>query len=65
MSQVGTFCSISLLIELYVNNNLLVLLFIVGGIYLIKEYLVAVRIVEMKEIIFAVNTLGTDTLFLN
>ena len=38
------------------NNNLLVLLFIVGGIYLIKEYLVAVRIAEMKEIIFAVNT---------
>ena len=26
------------------NNNLLALLFIVGGIYLIKEYLVAVRI---------------------
>ena len=38
------------------NSNLLVLLFIVGGIYLIKEYLVAVRIVVMKEIIFAVNT---------
>ena len=38
------------------KNNLLVLLFIVGGIYLIKEYLVAVRIVDMKEVIFAVNT---------
>ena len=47
------------------NNNLLVLLFIIGGIYLIKEYLVAVRVVGMKEIIFDVNTLGTDTLFLN
>ena len=56
MSLAGTFCSISLLLELYVNNNLLVLLFIVGGIYLIKEYLVAVRIAEMKEIIFSVNT---------
>ena len=38
------------------KNNLLVLLFIVGGIYLIKEYLVAVRIADMKEIIFTVNT---------
>ena len=38
------------------KNNLLVLLFIVGGIYLIKEYLVAVRIADMKEVIFAVNT---------
>ena len=65
MSPAGTFCSISLLLELYVNNNLLALLFIVGGIYLIKEYLVAVRIIGMNKIIFAVNTLGTDTLFLN
>ena len=56
MAPVGTFCLISLLLELYVNNNLLVLIFIVGGIYLMKEYLVAVRIVEMKEMLFAVNT---------
>ena len=38
------------------KHNLLALLFIVGCIYLIKEYLVAVRIADMKELIFAVNT---------
>ena len=38
------------------KNNLLALLFIVVGIYLINEYLVAVRIADMKEVIFAVNT---------
>ena len=35
---------------------LLVLIFIVVGIYLIKEYLVAVRIADMEKVIFAVNT---------
>ena len=34
---------------------LLVLIFIVGGIYLIKEYLVAARIADMKVVIFFVN----------
>ena len=38
------------------KNNLLVLLFIVGGIFLTKEYLVAVIIADMKEVIFSVNT---------
>ena len=38
------------------KNNLLVLLFIVGGIFLTKEYLVAEIIADMKEVIFAVNT---------
>ena len=37
------------------KNNLLVLLFIVGGIFLTKEYLVAVIIADIKEVIFAVN----------
>ena len=37
------------------KNNLLVRLFIVGGIYLIKEYLVATRIADMKVVIFIVN----------
>ena len=42
--------------DLYVKNYLLVLIFIVGGIYLVKEYLEAVRIADKKEVIFAVNT---------
>ena len=51
----GTFNIISFVLELYVNNCLLVLIFIVGGIYLIKEYLVAARIADMKVVIFIVN----------
>ena len=38
------------------KHNLLVLLFIIGGIFLTKEYLVTVKIADMKEVIFAVNT---------
>ena len=38
------------------KNYLLVLIFIVDGIYLVKEYLEAVRIADKKEVIFAVNT---------
>ena len=42
------------------KNNLLVLLFIVGCIFLTKEYLVAVIIADMKEVIFAVNIFFTE-----
>ena len=38
------------------KSNLLVFLFIVGGVYLINEYLVAVRVADMKEVTFAVKT---------
>ena len=51
----GTFNIISFVLELYVKYSLLVLIFIVGGIYLIKEYLVAARIADMKVVIFIVN----------
>ena len=38
------------------NNYLLVFILIVGGTYFVKEYLVAVRIADMKEVMFAVYT---------
>ena len=55
MPPPGTFNIISFVLELYVKYSLLVLIFIVGGIYLIKEYLVAARIADMKVVIFIVN----------
>ena len=45
------------------KSNLLVLLFIVGGVYLINEYLVAVRVADIKEVIFAVKTFFTEMQF--
>ena len=38
------------------KHYLIVLIFNVGGIFLVKEYVVAVRIADKKEIISAVNT---------
>ena len=38
------------------NNYLLVSIFNIGGIFLVKEYLIVMRIADMKVVILAVNT---------
>ena len=42
-------------LDSYVKNYLLLSIFNIGGIFLVKEYLVAVSIADMKVIILAVN----------
>ena len=44
------------MLESYVKNYLLVSILNIGGIFLVKEYLVAVRIPDMKVAILTVNT---------
>ena len=52
----GTISWMFFLLDSYVNNYLLVSIFNIGGIFLVKEYLIVMRIADMKVVILAVNT---------